>query len=546
MEITVLSDMWNILEYGNYAFAVFLFIGVLWKESDKDIVKGTIAQKLFSHKNIFLVCGLLAEILIFGIACVIQLVKAECLYGGIVIRVLWAIIAYIGMPSAIGFGIGQLCGKIKNNFVAVVSAMVIGCFFYYNIPLYIVSFVGTDIEFNAWISKLFMILPDYYYTDLTQNPYNPFSVTISHWQILIFWLVLEAALWLLFKKKWKKGIPVLFASGVILIFTIMPQNEYLILHWDNALVQKNDGSEEYTPQQINNLPVNYSLYKDKYYYAEEGIPTVEEIAKMSKETKNFEVKKYDLHITAGRITKMIVNMELVHTGLDEYAFTLYHGYEVKRVTDGKGNELEYSVLSDYITVYNTENELEVICMEYEGAAPVFMAETSYTYLPEYYRYYPLPGVREVFIREGDYYYENPSNYYKSGTDKVSEFHVKVDAAYEIYSNLEKIGRNEFQGNATGCTLLGGICVGETQVELARVIYPKLLITEEEAQRRYKWLVDLYAKHDVDISGRDWIVAHYNPWSYTNYYCGADYFTGSYTEVGCVMTIHYGFQNWKVE
>ena len=521
-----LENIRLILECGNYGFVIFLFGGFLCRfQREKKILAGLLGT----------------EFLLYAAACIWELFKGDCLYAEIVLRIFAAILANVVLVSCIAWGLGKICSRIKNDFVTVCVLMILGSLFYFDIVLFgVTSWNGFGIEFNAWISKVFMILPKYEHApEIYINPYNPFYVTAAHWQILSWWMFAEIAGLFMVDRRWKIGMPIFMAAVVFLGLSALPQNEYWIAVADE------------TPGGSGKLPIADSLHKDKFYYIREDVPAKEEIEAMRLETDTFKVCEYDMEITPGRSTAMKVRMTLEDTQLEQYVFTLYHEYEIEKITDEKGNPMEYSVVGDYVTVYagmeaDGLSHVQEIYMEYRGATPVFMSETSYTYLPEYYRYYPLPGVWDVFVSYEPYYFESSCDYSKRVNEEQIKFHARVNADYAVYCNLEKVGNNEFEGVATGCTFLGGMCIGETQVGEARIVYPKLLMTEKEAQKKYQEIIELYGGFEVDLSGRDWIVASRNDYSYSNYCCGKEYFTGSFENIMYSMTHSFGFTNWSVE
>lgn len=70
-------------------------------------------------------------------------------------------------------------------------------------------------------------------------------------------------------------------------------------------------------------------------------------------------------------------MEVVpdKTNLNEYKFTMYHGYKIKNITNEKGEKLKYSVTGgDYINIINTKESIKKIVFEYSGFCRFFYAD----------------------------------------------------------------------------------------------------------------------------------------------------------------------------
>lgn len=95
----------------------------------------------------------------------------------------------------------------------------------------------------------------------------------------------------------------------------------------------------------------------------------------------FEVERYDLKIDIDRQLEVEANIFVDKSDLDEYDFTLYHGYKIDKVTDKNGKELKFKQDGDYFTVENNDEGLSEICISYAGSAPRFFSNSQGTSLP---------------------------------------------------------------------------------------------------------------------------------------------------------------------
>ena len=163
---------------------------------------------------------------------------------------------------------------------------------------------------------------------------------------------------------------------------------------------------------------------------------------------DFEVTSYDMDLSIYRQLDAEVSMTLSDTGLEYYNFTLYHGYNVLKITDIEGNALKYNREGDYVTVIGNGN-LQLISIKYSGYSPILYSNYQACSLPGFFAYYPIPGFHKI---TGDYTTYNPIEI-KSGT----EFNIRVDSARQFYSNLDEVKneKNCFVGVTSYPTLFSG-------------------------------------------------------------------------------------------
>lgn len=206
---------------------------------------------------------------------------------------------------------------------------------------------------------------------------------------------------------------------------------------------------------IMNFSPTEGLSSDFWYYYN---------VEQKKEKEDFEVLSYklDIHIT----NKLNVIAELeVNENLNEYRFTLYHGYKVNNIYDYNGNDMSFVQENDYLTVANTSNTKKLY-IKYCGSSSKFYSNFQGTVLPGFFPFYPHPGYKYVF------------NVDEQSFDKLilgneAEFEVNITGVNNhIFSNLNKQGDNKFTGKSTSVTIISGF-VDSFDVNGKEIIYPYL-------------------------------------------------------------------------
>lgn len=486
----------KILGFGRGTFVFFLLAAFLEKNN---------------RRTVFLCYAM--ETLVHILLAILAAFITQTGYGFFVWNVTLAVLAYVALPNMLAVVMGFLMKRIKSDFwssLAVVVTIAVVEF-----PVFVCELLNkTNLittEPGMFVYRRMRLFQSYNGSMELQNPYNPFYVVGARWQWICGWILIGAAL-LCLMHQLKKGRQMCIAGAligsVLLAASYFPQNEYYVVCADAMEALRLDY-------------VYDSWNEDKRYY--EGLST--EPAFNGAE-QDFAITGYDIRIRAGRRTDFQVTCSLEVTEGHRYEFTLYHNYQIGKVIDGGGNQCDYVQAGDSIVV-EAAADSDSLQFSYNGVAPIYMADNEQIMFPEYYKYYPVSGRRQV-------YDEQRNNYVRDKAEQKAAFHVVVDAPYEVYSNLGMIGRNEFAGEASGVTLLGGRGVGVLELAQGRVIYPKLLYTQEQILGKYKTLCDLYEKNDIHLFGLNWMVTGYKGGGFANYFFGEDYFLGSFEEVYYMM------------
>lgn len=277
-------------------------------------------------------------------------------------------------------------------------------------------------KINFWEAKYFLayILPN----DLEwyiNHDYGMYA-EIYRWNLIIFWISLLSFLFFKLCQIKKTALKAVLLSLTILISTF------------NLVGYFYGGSHIEKGAQLDSISMS-----DYLFYTEN---------EQKNQDPDFEVTSYDMDLSIYRQLDAEVSMTLSDTGLEYYNFTLYHGYNVLKITDIEGNALKYNREGDYVTVIGNGN-LQLINIKYSGYSPILYSNYQACSLPGFFAYYPIPGFHKI---TGDYTTYNPIEI-KSGT----EFNIRVDSARQFYSNLDEVKneKNCFVGVTSYPTLFSG-------------------------------------------------------------------------------------------
>lgn len=277
-------------------------------------------------------------------------------------------------------------------------------------------------KINFWEAKYFLayILPN----DLEwyiNHDYGMYA-EIYRWNLIIFWISLLSFLFFKLCQIKKTALKAVLLSLTLLISTF------------NLVGYFYGGSHIEKGAQLDSISMS-----DYLFYTEN---------EQKNQDPDFEVTSYDMDLSIYRQLDAEVSMTLSDTGLEYYNFTLYHGYNVLKITDIEGNALKYNREGDYVTVIGNGN-LQLISIKYSGYSPILYSNYQACSLPGFFAYYPIPRFYKI---TGDYTTYNPIEI-KSET----EFNIRVDSARQFYSNLDEVKneKNCFVGVTSYPTLFSG-------------------------------------------------------------------------------------------
>lgn len=216
----------------------------------------------------------------------------------------------------------------------------------------------------------------------------------------------------------------------------------------------------------------YSIYYSDFQsnYVEKN----KELIKSVKKSKtDFKVLSYDMDYKVSDVLDGKVIVIPDNKSKKSYKFTLYHGYNIKNITNEKGEKLDYVRKGgDYIEIYNPAGKIEKIKFEYSGFSRFFYSTTQALKLPGGFVYYPIPGWHIIYDGEEQM---TEKNY----LENKAKFNVKISLKgnYRVISNLNEyksIGKTQyFKGDSTTLTILGSPYLIEKEYKGVHIVYSRL-------------------------------------------------------------------------
>lgn len=237
---------------------------------------------------------------------------------------------------------------------------------------------------------------------------------------------------------------------------------------------------------------------------------------------DFKVKSYDFDLTVCRELKAEVTVELDRTDLQEYYFTLYHGYRLETVRTSSGTELSFEQKGDYIRIPAPDGEqVNALTFIYKGSGMRYYSTEQGIFLPGYFAYYPMPGCRQVYIIQNGYM----GNTFE-GLGYEASFHGQVHTGVPLYSNLSVGEDGMVSGTSDAMTLMGSYFAKEYEVEGCRIIFPLLSDDQDRPDEdREEWasFIRRYTGSEADLTGKTIIVPPYM--NGTFWFFGTDHVIG---------------------
>ncbi len=351
---------------------------------------------------------------------------------------------------------GAVFAKVKKT--------VVGLFFVVCLCFLLSPFVQAQIAGsmeNDIVTKtlnIFGIFPNY--ANLAMVPLTGFSISYDEWiNILLLMIPFAFVYLIMYLRKYIKICMALF----VLIQGVLVQ-QYLLPHstWGENV-----------------------SYMDAPIYYETHMPKME--------AADFAVDKYTMNMKIDNQLYVECKMNLSDNSLKEYAFTLYHTFDIKSVTDGSGKKLDYVRDGDYITISSTGHEIDLINIVYKGIPDNYYVDAEAVYLSGTFAYYPRAGKYAVYNNEERRFLPSVDN------SKDAYFDVTISSGTKVYSNLEE-SNGRYTGTAASMLLMGGF-VKEVVVDNVIVYYPYLSRDDmsESAIKAMIKEVDTYPQEEYEYS-----------------------------------------------
>lgn len=416
-----------------FAFLSYEFImkleNIHLKETIAALSKGKI--KIYGSKIIFLIflsTLFSMNVLVYNIGVYF---KHSVLYLPYLVHIIKNIIINIFFPSIIASLLGATIALRFKRFAAY-GVMTIAIFcaspFFENVVFtvyYMTSNNPNPINlYPYWdVFKIFApnltVLPDTIYGLAIEAP---------RWFLAVFWILFLCGIFIfqIYKEINKKRNII---CSTIVIFAIASFALYL---QPSSVVRA-----DYRPDGVSFGEQSYEK-------------TVEETVKKA----DFDVLSYDMNLDIRRQMKANVSM-IMETSkeIDRYEFTLYHGYEIIKITDCNGQEIPFTREGNYFNILKTfENGKNEINIQYAGSGNKYYSNYQGIALPGYFPYYPMAGKLKLWDK-------NTQSVYVNTEFEPKSFTIKVNSPLNIISNLNQ-SSHVFKGTSTTVTLIGGFIVEE--------------------------------------------------------------------------------------
>ncbi len=243
---------------------------------------------------------------------------------------------------------------------------------------------------------------------------------LQNWNFALFWifLILTIILFLLLNRKQRKNLVIIALSCSFCLINL-------------TLI--GTSSQSLSLGEVNMS--NGAFWENIDYYSENK-------GKTSK--ADFEISAYNMDFHFDRILHAKVDMSInSQENLNEYIFTLYHGYKISSVKDDEGNDLEYIRDSDYFTV-KSDKAINTISITYSGFSHLHYSNEQAVSLPGCFPYYPWAGFYPLYS----------TSYIATTGLPHSDFTVKLSGSKHLYTNLPS-ENDIFKGSSDALTIMGG-------------------------------------------------------------------------------------------
>lgn len=434
------------LAFSMYAFAVFAFLGF---EYCVKVKKSGLSECLRATKSgMRNMIAAQAKILLITVS---LFFAAAAILNGIIFAA--------GDTNFPAFLPQLFATVLLNYFLLPLTGAVFGLFFanFTNrliayLLLVLITLLGSPLitGIDAMIYEItkidlsyFFRLFEFFEPDLTWTPVYAWgnSLVPQRWCILLFWIFLLGAV--IFYKtsaqkkpvKLLRGAVALFLAAVCLFTAVLPGSKVLL------------GSD--------NMAESATMADSTYYYEHPD-------GKKAKREVPFQISEYTADLRVFTKLHAKVTMKIDTPDLEEYTFTLYHGYKIKSAKDQNGNALQFKQEEDHFTVAPNGNTTE-ITVKYSGFSPVFYSNAQGIFLPGYFAYLPQSGLRPLYDSAN-------RGFYRCEYNEDTVFNMKINSLQKVYCNLEETGRNTFSGTGYPSLFMGAYAEYTTKQGI-RVIYP---------------------------------------------------------------------------
>ncbi|MEV5112112.1 hypothetical protein [Peribacillus frigoritolerans] len=416
----------------------YLFIGIYLAKIDEkeeiyetfSIIKNAVLYKTLAKWLLILSSVVLITVLFFVVYLYLFFTKDfnNKTYFLSVLKYIWL---YWGLSSFIMFLLGNLLSLwIRGKFVYLIALTI----YVFTMPLnYVVFNTEGGVPSKFRIDKILNLGEP----NITRgyNSLYGFSIDTIHWdkKLLIISLLI-----ILFLLTWKNRMII---SKSQLKYSIIPMLVILV------------GSVAYVLQPLQVLSDDDDA--TNRYYREHKISVNDSFG------NPISFKKYDIELSTKANLNVSVKIQAISTAtkdIKQIKLGLFHELHIHQVKmDGK--EIKFKQKNDSVTLYfedNTwkPNDNRILEFNYEGLqSNLYFGNAQAVYLPNYMPWLPSENSLPAFEIVTKYHFIHRVPHQPNDQKK---YHLKVNGAKELYTNLTKTKEGTWEGTSTdGISLLSG-------------------------------------------------------------------------------------------
>lgn len=456
-----LANMLKIIPVVFFAFMVISY--EFFYQSTKNRLREVICASKYGKQKEFLtnICvviflDMIVSLYVF-IACIKYYKQWDIKDKIFIIYTLRVIIIYIFLNMIVASFLGILAAQFSRR-ISGISALL--CFYFLFSDTF-VRFIMSLFLNNEFFSNIALVLALFYRSaSAKMDGYYYLTAENTHIIKALFWIILCITIFCIKNKCKKAKKIILCAVTVIVCFVAMFPSGTQYIFYHQAY------QDSWTHDQIYYNEF-FGKYDTKSNYVNDEIP---------KYHNDFKALKYNITYDISDILNGKVEVIPDKNNLEEYKFTLYHGYKIKNITNENGEKLNYSIRGgDYVSISNKGKKVNKIIFEYSGYCRFFYSTTQAVNLPGGFAYYPIPGWHLIYNRDADGFDDSfKCNYLENN----AEFNLKVRSGkkYIVKTNLSehasKDGYQVFKGNSAALIMVGSPFMAEKTYDGVKFLYPK--------------------------------------------------------------------------
>lgn len=308
--------------------------------------------------------------------------------------------------------------------------------------------------------------------------YN-YSVESVNYQRILFWILLTLLLICLITNRGKKHI----WTGIIMVLTCITLFGYM-----------QPAGYRYTGGDWGVYMEEQQYYMLLYENDRQGIGRLYKDA-------DFKVLKYSGTLSAKRVLDASIDVSVDKDGLEEYCFTLYHGYKIKKVLDENGESLSFEQNGDHVLIKNPiTKKVKKIHFEYSGYSRKYVATSQAVFLGGNFPYMPQPGWNVYSTQPVEIHGDPQINMSWDREHELKGLGYEVDfdiwflTNRRVFSNLSEDEDSHFTGISEGATFVASDFIQEMKARNCILYYsvlcaPYYASTREETKENFEHVID---------------------------------------------------------